>query len=412
MAAATIVFALLVLYFIWQASRDQDLDLDYSIYYSPGETILETRLDVKSAAKQVWRTVTDLSSYPLWFPWVSRVRVTNKDARRWVHLHSFQHYRMEVGSRFQIRPFLFSPLTQCRFISIEPERTLSMEMRFFPFIRELVTFTMKPYAHGLELTYRSTHHHFLGFISAAMFSWKGKEVLRNLAFRTSQIPVTEAQEAPIPEQERIIIDDAFIKAIAARAMTDGVEILNKIPERPLRAKAKSFHMKASRSGEVPEVTAEAAAAVEQFLSTGVASETALPPAGGEKKEPAATQDDVINGLVARTLAGDEDAINSIEDRVLRSKAKAALIKAKRSADVPQAAPSPTAHQKPGGVDSSPEPPEPRQPAPSVSPVDPDTIQEAVKKALAGDMDAINAISDRVARAKAKSAYTKAKRQRQ
>ena len=43
------------------------------------------------------------------------------------------------------------------------------------------------------------------------------------------------------------------------------------------------------------------------------------------------QDKLIAELVEKGLTGDMEPINSIEDRVLRSKAKAALVKAKRAA---------------------------------------------------------------------------------
>ena len=42
---------------------------------------------------------------------------------------------------------------------------------------------------------------------------------------------------------------------------------------------------------------------------------------------------LINDAVEKALAGDADAINNIEDRVTRAKAKAALVKAKR--DLPK-----------------------------------------------------------------------------
>ncbi len=45
----------------------------------------------------------------------------------------------------------------------------------------------------------------------------------------------------------------------------------------------------------------------------------------------ADQEKLITELVEKGLAGDMDPINAIEDRVLRSKAKAALAKAKRAA---------------------------------------------------------------------------------
>ena len=47
----------------------------------------------------------------------------------------------------------------------------------------------------------------------------------------------------------------------------------------------------------------------------------------------ADQEKVIAEWVEEGLAGDMDPINAIEDRVLRSKAKAALAKAKRAAKV-------------------------------------------------------------------------------
>lgn len=49
------------------------------------------------------------------------------------------------------------------------------------------------------------------------------------------------------------------------------------------------------------------------------------------------QDQLINEAVEKALAGDLDAVNKIEDRILRSKAKAALVKAKRAAQKPEVA---------------------------------------------------------------------------
>ena len=43
---------------------------------------------------------------------------------------------------------------------------------------------------------------------------------------------------------------------------------------------------------------------------------------------------LIDEAVEKALAGDEEAINNIEDRVTRAKAKAALVKAKRQGAVP------------------------------------------------------------------------------
>jgi len=51
------------------------------------------------------------------------------------------------------------------------------------------------------------------------------------------------------------------------------------------------------------------------------------------------QEQLIQEAVEKALQGDMDAVNNIEDRVTRSKAKAALVKAKREAAKTSAEPS-------------------------------------------------------------------------
>jgi NADH-quinone oxidoreductase subunit C len=59
------------------------------------------------------------------------------------------------------------------------------------------------------------------------------------------------------------------------------------------------------------------------------------------------QDTLIADAVEKALAGDMDAINSIEDRSTRGKAKAALIKAKRAAKADQKSAAPEETQADG-----------------------------------------------------------------
>ena len=404
---ATVLFAFLVLYFIHQTAQNQDLDLDYFIDYSPGKTILQTQLDVQVPTDVVWKVLTDLSNYYLWFPWVRKIKVTNPGTRRWTQRHSFQHYRMEVGSRFKIRPFFFAPFTHCRFITLDPGKTLAAEMRFFPFNPEIVTFSLSRYTNCVEINYKATNRRPLSFLSTSLFSWRGKDVLRNLAERlpevslAPEVPLAPVEEEPTPpEKPAVVMDDAFISALAARALTVGPDIINAITDKPTRAKAKSAHLKASRSGKAPDVSPEADAAVDRFLAGPAVPVTEGASTTVGKEEESAPEEDVISQLVSKALAGDDDAINSIEDRILRSRAKAALIKARRAGAAPEVSRKAPA-SGPAGESVEAKPPNDTQ----------SLISEAVKKALAGDMEAINNIPDRVTRGKAKSAYIKAKRQK-
>ena len=80
------------------------------------------------------------------------------------------------------------------------------------------------------------------------------------------------------------------------------------------------------------------------------------------------------------------SVNAIEDRLLRGKVKAAIVKAKRL-----------------GVSS------PKSVEKTSEPVADDPIAKLVKEGLSGNMDSINSIEDRVFRAKVKSALVKAKK---
>tara|TARA_A100001015_G_scaffold241203_1_gene275217 strand:- start:16 stop:879 length:864 start_codon:yes stop_codon:yes gene_type:complete len=97
-------------------------------------------------------------------------------------------------------------------------------------------------------------------------------------------------------------------------------------------------------------------------------------------------DKQIQDLVDKGLSGDMASVNAIEDRLLRGKVKAAIVKAKRL-----------------GVSS------PKSTEKTSDAVPDDPIAKLVKEGLSGNMDSINSIEDRVFRAKVKSALVKAKK---
>ena len=72
------------------------------------------------------------------------------------------------------------------------------------------------------------------------------------------------------------------------------------------------------------------------------------------------QEQLIQEAVEKALQGDMDAVNNIEDRVTRSKAKAALVKAKREAAKTSAEPSSKEKSGESGSESIPTPQSPNQ----------------------------------------------------
>ena len=97
-------------------------------------------------------------------------------------------------------------------------------------------------------------------------------------------------------------------------------------------------------------------------------------------------DKQIKDLVDKGLSGDMASVDAIEDRLLRGKVKAAIVKAKRL-----------------GVSS------PKTVEKTSESIPDDPIAKLVKEGLSGNMDPINSIEDRVFRAKVKSALVKAKK---
>ena len=111
----------------------------------------------------------------------------------------------------------------------------------------------------------------------------------------------------------------------------------------------------------------------------------------------ADTDSKIIELVLGALDGNMDTINALEDRVIRSKAKAALFKAKKDPEGYRASNTSIGNDSNSSKRAS-----------SDKIID-DPLIKFVLKGLDGDMDSINAITDRVFRSKVKSALVKAKK---
>lgn len=308
---ATLLVLLAIGFFIRQASSEQRLDLIYSLGFSPLKTSAEVRFDTSLPIVTIWKTITDVSNFHLWFPWVKKVRVRNNDADRWVLKHSLDRFRPEVGREFWIKPFFGSPFTRCRFVGMTVNQQLELEMHFFPLCREFVTFTITPFANCTELEYRTKNKGILSSITALMFSWRGKYVLENLANFIPPLTETKIASNDDVEATTFAVDDAFINALVAKAMTNSEEILNLLTEKKIRAKAKSTLVKSKRKGEIPQVSPEAISAVEQFLSGNIS--TAVPPENEKLK--ASNGNDDVESLVQKVLeTGDMEPINKITDK--------------------------------------------------------------------------------------------------
>ena len=110
----------------------------------------------------------------------------------------------------------------------------------------------------------------------------------------------------------------------------------------------------------------------------------------------ADKERLIAELVNKGLDGDMDSVNACEDKIIRGKAKAMIMKVKKGTIERPPKPEPAANEK---IDSK---------TPESLSKD-EMISYLVNKGLDGDMDTVNACEDKIVRGKAKAMIMKVKK---
>ena len=170
------------------------------------------------------------------------------------------------------------------------------------------------------------------------------------------------------------------------ALDGNMDIINGIPDKPTRGKAKAMMVKSKRTGDrpqMPDLPVQAEARANKVNDTSFPSFE--------------SRDDLIHYTVNKALDGDMDPINSIEDKPTRGKAKAMMVKSKRTGerppmpDIPRQSPVESAGDT-KKVESEEE-----------------LIDRLVAEGVKGNMENINVLDNKVLRGKIKAAVVREKR---
>ena len=220
----------------------------------------------------------------------------------------------------------------------------------------------------------------------ALFNWnKGKsKILQKLAEITPTVELKEDDSSNVLDssaKEPQLNREQTIAFVVNKSLDGDNDPLNALSDKVTRGKAKAFLVKIKRgSAERPAMPD-----LSQAAPASAQSNTEL------------SQEQTIALVVNNSLDGNNDPLNAIEDKVTRGKAKALLVKIKRG----------TAERPPmPDLSSSVKPSQ----APEATELSPDQVFAiAVNKGADGDMEAVNAIEDRVTRGKAKALLVKIKR---
>ena len=396
-------------------NSEQTITSDFSSYLNPFSAETIVKHSYSSKPEMVWAEITNLADYNFWFPGILRILpVVNTD--RYVHKYSFDKFQLAPGALLRLRPNTLSPMFQGRITSVEPNKKLSIEMRFNPVHKETVVFDLEPIPEGTSVTCRRTSKGLFSWMSIWGFSNNKSKILDNLGYL---IPEDEQDSSDQTDSAADAGPQYSREATIARAVQAGLDgnmdLVNSIPDKPTRGMAKAMLVQSKRKGNVmPDHLVKA-------LSEEPSANIDKPKADGKKKKDEPTpdglpsfsnQDDLISFVVNKALDGDDEPINAINDKPTRGKAKALLVKIKRGAierpampelsETPSSAqnketPQPEATTEAEGTSEDKSEPESK------------LIERLVTAGINGNMDEINTLENKVLRGKIKAAIVKAKR---
>ena len=193
-----------------------------------------------------------------------------------------------------------------------------------------------------------------------MFAWTGKDILTNLQKVLPNIKIKiDNQEQEIlllPINEYIkkgsdgdlnlinSIPDRMIRAqvkgallsistskYVEKAINGDKNIIDGISDIKLKTKVKAAYLKAKRNGIIiPKFNEEATNDEKTPAKESLENQVTTPSTKSDTAIAVNDKEMTLEEYVEKILAGDEELVNNIESRVLRSKVKAAVIKAKRS----------------------------------------------------------------------------------
>ena len=145
-------------------------------------------------------------------------------------------------------------------------------------------------------------------------------------------PTTKKESAPSDTPSNGLLPafenkDDLVAYVVNKALDGDDEPINAISDKPTRGKAKAMMVKIKRGTvERPEMPV----ASQDPSSSKSEKNTVAKLASEEVSNDKESDDEVISRLIAAGLDGNMDEINALENRVLRGKIKAGIVKAKRA----------------------------------------------------------------------------------
>ena len=405
---AMTAFLLVTFFFVIDASKDQSTTSELSTYLSPFESETYVRHSYSAPVESVWKELSNLAGYNYWFPGVARL-LPVVETDRYVHKYSFDQFDFLPGSELTVRPRGPFPSGKGMIASAVPNKKLEMVMQFNPFNKEFVSFNLESHNEGTTLTCTRKSFGPFSFLTVWGFDSKKSKILDNLGFLIPEQEIanddlkTKSTDAEDGATDSLFEDRNLMAAYLVNKSLDGDDnIIKSTKDVYARGKAKALLIKIGRGTAerppMPDPGEQSTSKSEPPSTTSENNKETVPPKVEQSAE------DIIARVVNNALDGDDAPLNALDNKVLRAKAKAMMVKIKRGTmDRPTmpdtAAPlanDATQTESPQSTENQSESTE-------------DLINRLVADGVGGKMDEINELTDKVLRGKIKAAIVKAKR---
>ena len=356
--------------------------------WTPFQANSQIRHHFSSSKEIVWKMITSLETYNVWFSGIQRA-MPDIQSKRYVHQFSFDKLPLVPGSFFKIRPASLAPWFRCRIITIEKEKEFGFDFRMTPFYEEYVSFKIEEAEQGVFVTCDRSSKGIFSFLSLLNWSSRKSKILRRLAAITPVIDFGKTDDKSEDENATYMWNgyasrEDYINYAVNMGLQNNMDVINAITDKPTRGLAKAGLVHAKRTGKTPPMPEKPAPGSEPSSASTASTEL--------------SREQIVAMVVNKALDGDMDPINSIEDKPTRGIAKALMVKIKRGA-----AERPPMPEIPDTVSE--------QSENTAAENEEQLIERLVATGLTGDMEEVNALDNRVLRGKIKAAIVKAKRQK-
>ena len=267
--------------------------------WTPFQANSQIRHHFSSSKEIVWKMITSLETYNVWFSGIQRA-MPDIQSERYVHQFSFDKLPLIPGSFFKIRPASLAPWFRCRIITIEKEKEFGFDFRMTPFYEEYVSFKIDEAEQGVFVTCDRSSKGIFSFLSLLNWSSRKSKILRRLAAIT---PVIDFGKTDDKSEDENAADmwggyasrEDYINYAVNMGLQNNMDVINAITDKPTRGLAKAGLVHAKRTGKTPPMPEKPAPGSEPSSASTASTEL--------------SREQIVAMVVNKALDGDMDPIN-------------------------------------------------------------------------------------------------------